>query len=101
MLTLPTWLTLCARPHALTPPTLQLKLSHSAVEVRSALAAQQRDAALAAVQELEGQLEQIGADIASHMKVWAAAASRCVCVSPPRLHAHTHARHRGATSACV
>lgn len=47
----------------------QLKLSHASLEVQKQLAEQQRGEALATVAELETQLADIGAEIATHMQV--------------------------------
>jgi hypothetical protein len=48
---------------------VQLRLSYASLEVQKQLAEQQREDALATVTELEGQLADIGAEIASHMQV--------------------------------
>jgi len=48
---------------------LQLKLSYAALDVQKQLAEQQRDEALSTVAELEAQLAEIGAEIATHMQV--------------------------------
>lgn len=47
----------------------QAKLSHAALEVQKQLAEQQRGEALLMVSELEAQLADIGAEIATHMQV--------------------------------
>lgn len=46
----------------------QLKLSYAALDVQKQLAEQQRDEALSTVAELEAQLAEIGAEIATHMQ---------------------------------
>lgn len=54
------------------PPSsskLQLKLSHAALEVQKQVAEQQREEAVATVLDLEAQLAEIGAEIATHMQV--------------------------------
>jgi hypothetical protein len=48
---------------------MQLKVSHAALEVQKRLAEQQREAALETVTDLEAQLADIGAEIATHMQV--------------------------------
>jgi hypothetical protein len=48
---------------------LQLRLSQASLEVQKQLAEQQREEALATVTELEAQLADIGAEIATHMQV--------------------------------
>lgn len=48
---------------------VQLRLSQASLEVQKQLAEQQRDGALATVAELEAQLADIGAEIATHMQV--------------------------------
>lgn len=53
---------------------MQLRLSYASLEVSKQLAEQQREDALATVTELEGQLADIGAEIATHMQVGGAAA---------------------------
>ena len=53
----------------LCPAVVQLKLSHASLEVQKQLAEQQYEEALATVSVLEGQLADIGAEIATHMQV--------------------------------
>lgn len=51
------------------PGALQLKMSQAALAVQKQVAEQQRADAMAMVSELEEQLENIGAQIATHMQV--------------------------------
>lgn len=63
---------MCAPLAPLWPPcpaVVQLKLSHASLEVQKQLAEQQCEEALATVSVLEGQLADIGAEIATHMQV--------------------------------
>jgi hypothetical protein len=65
-------------------PCAQLKLSHASLEVQKQLAEQQREEALATVTELEAQLADIGAEIATHMQVRVWRVQLAFCAAQPK-----------------